>query len=100
MKLTAKPLISVFKGWMNVVARDIADNMGNRYADSSTIALVLQALATLERTKGLKFFKGLKGPFELAMEGAQSVRTPTVKIVGVPFLSTRQNFPKRDFQYN
>lgn len=97
MKLTAKPLISVFKGWMNVVARDIADNMGNRYADSSAIALVLQALATLETKKGMKFFKSLKGPFELAMEGLQSVRTPTVKVVGVPFLLTSQNSPKRDF---
>lgn len=82
---------------MNVVARDIADNMGNRYADSSAIALVLQALATLETKKGMKFFKSLKGPFELAMEGLQSVRTPTVKVVGVPFLLTSQNSPKRDF---
>lgn len=85
---------------MNVVARDIADNMGNRYADSSAIALVLQALATLETKKGMKFIKSLKGPFELAMEGLQSVRTPTVKVVGVPFLLTSQNSPKRDFQYN
>lgn len=60
MKMKKSALIDVFSGWMNKTMRDICDSMGNRLADSYSIALAQQTYSK---------WLGLKDRFDFAARG-------------------------------
>lgn len=75
-KLSKANLVSVFPEWMDPVAHDIANSMGNYEAGREPISRVQQALRSLRGQTG---FRGLRGASELAMNAWRPV-VPAVRM--------------------
>ncbi len=81
MKLQVQNLADAF-GWMNVHARDFANNFGNRIASRLNVGLVMQAAGKIH---------SVRGAFEIAANAWRMVANPeSTGRAFKPFLLSRE----------